>query len=296
MNNFIEVIKKTERKPIFVDLNNALYRAYYSYKDIPNGHLIGLSQTLRTLDRLGFEVFLCEDSPCTYRMNLNEEYKDNRNSLHFETYYPEIRDLISGLEHFHTLRAYGYEADDIMFSASKICSDLKINNYISTVDKDLLQSLDEYTKVVHKITMSGLDLVDENSEYYTKNFPVPPYKLSIYRALKGDKSDNLKPPVARLPKDFIEDLVTFLYLNNGNLKGFIPKDNQVKWLSKLVENWDKFLNNYNIMGLKPIEFVMLDKPELNTYLVPCNKYKLNTFKEYVINVNAQKEIFKKEGI
>ena len=79
-SDFYNIIMKKERTPIFVDINNLLYRSYYvfspdkfkSKQGLPNGHLFGLCQNLRTMDKLGYEIFLCEDSPCNWRKELNE--------------------------------------------------------------------------------------------------------------------------------------------------------------------------------------------------------------------------------
>lgn len=55
-NSFYEIIKNTDRKPIFVDLNNLLYRNFYVFspdkfktrQGIPNGHLFGICQNLKS--------------------------------------------------------------------------------------------------------------------------------------------------------------------------------------------------------------------------------------------------------
>lgn len=295
MEDFKQIIENTDRKPIFVDLNNILYRSYYvfspdkfkSHQGLPNGHLFGLCQNLRTMDRLDYEIFLCEDSPCNWRKELNEDYKSNRNpsegGTEFWRDYPKIHDLISNLAHAHSLVADNYEADDIMYTAAKMCSNMNRDCYIFSADKDLLQTLDEHVTIVHKITLSGNEEITYDSEAYNEKFPVSPKKLPIYRAFKGDASDNLSTPVKRLPKDLILDLVDYLY-DNGSLKDYkLKKKSHEKWLKQLVDNWQVFLNNYKVMRLNPIEFRVLDKSPLDSFVKICQDYDLYQFLKYVRN-------------
>lgn len=295
MEDFKAIIENTDRKPVFVDLNNILYRSYYvfspdrfkSHQGLPNGHLFGLCQNLRTMDKLDYEIFLCEDSPCDWRKSLNEDYKSNRNpsegGTEFWRDYPKIRNLISDLAHAHSLAAENYEADDIMYTAAKLCSNMNRDCYIFSADKDLLQALDNHITIVHKITLSGNEEITYDSEAYNEKFPVTPNKLPIYRAFKGDASDNLSTPVKRLPKDLILDLVDYLY-DNGSLKDYkLKKKSHEKWLKQLVDNWQVFLNNYKVMRLNPIEFKVLDKSPLDSFIKVCQDYDLYQFLKYMRN-------------
>ena len=292
MENFINVIKNTDRTPVFLDLNNILYRSYFVFtpdkfktsQGIPSGHLFGLCQILRTLDKLNYEVFICEDSPCDWRNKLNENYKGQRehsNETNFWKDFPKIRDLISNLSHFHAIRADNYEADDLMFSGAKICSRLGKKCYIFSTDKDLLQALDENISILHKVTLKGNEEINLGSPEYIEKFPVEPVKLPYYRAFKGDSSDNLETPVKRFPKDLTLDLVDYLY-EHQNFKGYeIKKKSHEKWLKQLIDNWSIYQSNFNIMRLRTISFEMLPKSELNSYEKICKDYELNQFYNYI---------------
>lgn len=290
---FYEIIKNTDRKPIFVDLNNLLYRNFYVFspdkfktrQGIPNGHLFGICQNLKTMDSLGYEIFLCEDSSCNWRKELNEDYKANRNPSEKGTLfwkdYPKIRDLISNLEHIHSLRADNYEADDIMYTGAKFCSQNGIDCYIFSADKDLLQALDEHITIVHKVTIAGNEEIRFNSNEYNEKFPVEPNKLPIYRAFKGDSSDNLEPPVKRLPKDLMLSIIDYLYEHN-KLEGFTSnKKSHQKWIKEIVNNWPTFLKNYKIMKLNMIDFKLLDKSEKDSCYEVCRNCDLFSFEKYI---------------
>ena len=132
------------------------------------------------MDRLGYEIFLCEDSPCNWRKDLLEDYKANRNpsenGTEFWKDYAKIRDLISDLPHAHSIAQHNCEADDLMYSGAKICSELGKDCMIFSADKDLMQALDEHIKIVHKITLTGNEEVVYPSGEYSSKFPVEPDK------------------------------------------------------------------------------------------------------------------------
>lgn len=293
----LTILQNTKRKPIFVDLNNILYRSYYvfspdkfkSKQGIPNGHLFGLCQNIRTMDKLEYEIFLCEDSPCSFRKNLNEDYKANRNpsekGIEFWKDYPKIKDLVSDLEHVHNLYAEGYEADDVMYSAAKLCSSLNKECYIFTMDKDLLQALDKNITIVHKVTLKENEEIKYESQEYYDKFPVTSSKLPLYRAFKGDSSDNLEPPVKRLPKDLIIDLVDYLS-EHSKLEGYkIKKKSHEKWIKQLIENWSSFISNYKVMKLNQIDISIRPKSDKGSYMLVCDAYDLFQFKYYVYQHN-----------
>lgn len=293
MQEFFKILNSTERTPVFVDLNWVLYKSYHvftpdkfkSRQGLPNGHLFGLVQLLKTLDKLGYETFLCEDSNCVWRRELNSEYKATRNpsenGTSFWKDYPKIRELISDLPHTHALISDGNEADDVMFSAAKVCSRLGIKCFIHSADKDLLQSIDDNISILKKVTMKESEIITAESEYYKETFPVEPSKLPIYRAFKGDASDNLEPPVKRFPKDLTLDLVEYLAENGAIANYPIKKESHKKWIAQLCENWDSYLKNYTLMKIKEIEFRVEPKEPRGSFNKICNDYDLFQFKNYV---------------
>ena len=60
-------------------------------------------------------------------------------------------DNLDNLDEVHVLSQTNYEADDVMFSAAKYCSENGIRCYILSTDKDLCQSLDDSITIAHKL-------------------------------------------------------------------------------------------------------------------------------------------------
>ena len=289
-STFYNIIKNTDRTPIFVDLNWVLYKSFFVFT--PDKFKSRLVQLLKTLDKLKYETFLCEDSNCTWRRELNSEYKATRNpsenGTSFWKDYPKIRELISDLPHTHALVSNGNEADDVMFSAAKICSQNGIKCFIHSADKDLLQSIDDNISILKKVTLKESEIIDANSEYYTSQFPVEPSKLPIYRAFKGDSSDNLIAPVKRFPKDLTLDLVDYLAENGAIAEYKIKKESHRKWISKLCENWELYLKNYRLMKLRIIDFSVEPRQPAGSYIHICDNYDLFQFKKYVQEIALNK--------
>lgn len=292
MKDFQEII--ANGKPnVVVDISWVMYRSYYVFspdkfkttQGIPNGHFFGLVQLLRTLTKLGYNVFLCEEGKYNFRKDLSESYKSNRqpseNQTEFWRDYPKIHDLISDLDNVYCLYNENYESDDIMYSAAKICSNNGIKCLIHTADKDLFQSLDENISILKKVTLKSLDTLNQTSDDYINKFPVEPIKLPYYRAFKGDSSDNLESPVKRLPKDLIIDLVDYLYENNSLTNYTVKKKSHEKWIKQLIENWNLYLTNYKLMKLNIIPFEILEKSPKGSYKEICDKYELNQFKDFI---------------
>ena len=296
-----DILNETNKIPIFIDLSNILYRSMFVFKPDrfkapngePNGHLFGLCQLLRTCSKKGYVIFLCADSKCEWRQNLNENYKSNRDSsirvVDFYEQYDLINGLLSDLPDSYFLYYENTEADDIMFTCSKICSDMKKENLILSSDKDILQALDEYTTIVHKVMLNENEEIRYKSEEYYKLFPVEPSRLAYYRTFKGDKSDNIRPIIDRFPKDLMLDLVEWLSTNNKPLKEYeIKKESHKKWIEKLEENWEQFCINYSLMYLTFTDFRIKYKALPGTYEKLCEEYGLYQYWSYINSLKIKK--------
>lgn len=187
-----------------------------------------------------------------------------------------------------------------MFSASKICTKNKIPCYILSTDKDLCQALSEYTTIAHKFIAAGpQEIVTSSCEYYKKNFGVtPPIFLPLYRAFKGDASDNLEAPVKRFPKDLIQEFIEECRVNfpDGNinlaemiLKHNITKKSHEKWLSELKDKntFTKLFNNFKVMRLVEIPVHEEDKALVdNAFNIITERYELWSFRKFVREYNG----------
>lgn len=300
--DFINIVSGAMKDIVLVDLSWVLYRSYFVFPQDkfvapnghPNGHLFGLVKLLQTLDRMGFLVFLCEDGKCEFRKNLNEHYKEGRESKGFYKDYELIHNLISDLPNTYCLSNTTMEADDIIYSAAMLIPETEYG-YIHSADNDLYQCLKRNNiKIAKSFSMNSIDFFDSNSEQYQKKYPVSPYLLPIYRALKGDSSDKLPPPVSRLPKKIIVRLCDFFNENsiNANLDDFIiEKDSEKKWIDLLKENLDAFKLNYEMMKLNKIDFNVVHKDFSVKSADVAEEYGLYQFANYLGYSPKKVELF-----
>ena len=307
----LDTYNKNKRTPTFVDLSNVAYRSAFVFtpdkfitkQGIPNGGLFGVCQNIKTLVSTGYEVYLCRDLPVKWRAEVDSNYKANREredggiSIH-KILNEAINPLICKLDNVHVISNQGYEADDMMFSGAKYCSKNNIKSYILTTDKDLCQSLDENITIAHKFTLAGpQEVVTFGSEYYKKNFgDILPECLPLYRAFKGDASDNLEAPIKRFPKDLLIELCNeYKELGCGsNIANLIKshicsKSSHSKWMDMLSKDRDTFIklmNNFIIMKLDEVPINIEDEALVDdAFNIITEKYELWGFRKFVNNFN-----------
>lgn len=251
-------------KLILVDTSWLLNRSYYAFKDLkdyhnrPIGALFGATNFMKTILKLNIPTVFCLDSKSEFRKEINPEYKANRNSINAWQLHDDLKELTKGLSNVYFADSEGLEADDVIFSLAYQLHE-KFDIVVYSSDKDLLQTL-QFNNVSfsRKITLSEFEQITEQDEYYQSNFPVTSDRLAIYRAFKGDPSDNLSSIVPRLP-DKLAVAFTNIIKERSNpykkeeifqiIRSYSWTDSQKVWIDKFEQNYDKFITNYRIMSL-----------------------------------------------
>ena len=129
--------------------------------------------------------------PPVFRHLLYPQYKAGRPDAPYEFLIEceELRDRLNE-ERYTTVEKEDYEADDVIGSLCKLAEDKHFTSVIATCDLDLLQLVNGKTAAelfsqYHK--MRSFDI-----EKTVKRFGgLEPYQIPDYKALAGDKSDNL---------------------------------------------------------------------------------------------------------
>lgn len=136
------------------------------------------------------------DTGKTFRDDLYPEYKATRAKMP-DDLRPQIERIRQLVDAFNLprLEMEGFEADDVLGSAARLAAAQGLGVKIITGDRDLLQLVDERTIV----NLPGKSLSDAK-DYMTPQdvvdyFGVRPDQVVDYKALVGDKSDNI-PGVA----------------------------------------------------------------------------------------------------
>lgn len=269
---------------VLMDLSWQLHKNFYVFKNfhamtpagikIPNGHLFGTLQVIKSFlsmnNRGRVAVVIVKDGFPKERVELSTSkgiiYKEGRGELEYN-FFNDIPYVVKlGSIHPDVFFSYNKdkEADDNIYSLSR-----KINNtsiFINSGDNDLMQSLtsDNRVSVVRKISKGNPEIIDwdtftslpETSSTYKKFLNIAPSKLPFYRAIVGDSSDSLKG-VTRFPHKIAKEIS-----ERAEVLGDLFKEDiyESKYSSRLIENKDTIIFNYQMMKLK-------DNYEPNLYKV-----------------------------
>lgn len=135
-------------------------------------------------------VALDTDKP-TYRHDLFEEYKAGRPEMpdDLAAQLKWMREATEALG-VKILEAEGYEADDIIGTLSSEASRRGIEVVIATGDKDMLQLVDDKTRVI-MLSGAGRDTKVFDAESVEEKYGLPPALLADFFGLMGDSIDNV---------------------------------------------------------------------------------------------------------
>lgn len=243
-----------------IDVSWFLYRGYFAcskiWDEYPELHFL-CKKLESLLSRKDCMIHLALDgSKPKGRRLLGEQYKANRSNGSYNV-YKGLSTFISLISNDRIKIYYNddYESDEIIYTLSRTLDGRK---KILSGDKDLLQSL---SKDIVIESFNGLITTENsyNDEYADKFFNVPPYRLPIFRAIVGDTSDTLKPPVARFPKKLAAKISSNIEYNGEcptidqlKLISSNYKDSEKKWVNKLMDAYKSFNLNFDIMKLNVI--------------------------------------------
>lgn len=244
-------------EPIYlIDGYGVLFRSYFAmvrkpltnYQEQNVSALIGLINTLRKVIRNSESPYLavCLDpGGKTFRHERYPEYKAGRNEVP-EDLIRQLRWTEDLLGHWGlpTFRCPGYEADDLIATVAKWASSERRDCYILSSDKDLLQLVDGFVKILkpEKNDFTALG----TSEVY-QNWSVYPEQIRDYLALVGDSSDNVPGVKGIGPKGAVSLLAEYPNLEAvyQNLSSVRPESLR----KKLEQGRESAFLSYELIGL-----------------------------------------------
>ncbi len=205
-----------------IDGYSIIYRSYFAFINRPltdpEGRnvsaLFGFFRTLLSLfDSYNpnyFAVVMDSRVP-TFRHEMYSEYKANREKapedLHAQV--PFIEEILEAMG-VKVLRQDGLEADDIIATLARVCSEAERNCYIVSGDKDLLQLVDERVSMLRpdKGKYRNIGPSEVVNEYGIKA-----EQVIDYLALIGDSADNIPGVKGIGPKTAVKLLEKFKTLD-----------------------------------------------------------------------------------
>lgn len=215
----------------------------------------------------GFFPIVCWDRGLSKRRtDLYPEYKANRErqasdemialglaekNEYLEEYHRQRFDLINILRSFGvpSLILPSWEGDDLQYLLSKVCEE----GVIVTDDKDLIQLVAPNIRIRRAMRDEVISW-DDSDEYYRHP------RFTIRKSIVGDGSDNI-PQVAKGLGDKGADQIAQIIMNEKfeDYKSVLEKyceENSgalIKKIRALLDNWDQFLINYQLIDLRLVE-------------------------------------------
>lgn len=245
-----------------LDVSWLLYRGFFAfskiYSEYPELHFLSKKIESILLSNKENIIYMCLDGGAPKgRRLLGESYKANRHQNSNYNVYAGLPSFVKLLNSSRIKVYYNnnYESDEIIFTLSKLLDGRK---KILSGDKDLLQSLDSST-IIDNGSKFIITEASYKLEYCDQFFSIDPIRLPVFRAIIGDASDTLFPPVKRFPRKLAAKIVESLDYDGNRptveqLKNVAVdfSDSEKKWVSKLIEAYKPFSINFDIMKLNVI--------------------------------------------
>ncbi len=227
------------KKFAIIDGKSVFYRGYYAMPNLstndgtPTGGVYGFAaMALEVIKRLDPDyVCVAWDKPKTNirkRLELYPAYKAGRKPAPAD-FYEQVPLLHELLEAFGwpLYELDDYEADDIMGTLAAQAGKKGINSLLITSDLDLLQVVNDHTKV-YALKRGFSEIHLYSPETFETKYGIKVEQFLDYKALVGDSSDNIPGvpgvgPVAA--KQLLNDHKTLdgVYENIGLLKDTLAK-------------------------------------------------------------------------
>ena len=212
-------------KLLILDGNSVINRAFFGVKPLTTRdglytHAIyGFLNILERMDKEEQPEAICVAFDLhgpTFRHEKYDGYKANRHGMPEELamQMPIMKDVLRAMN-IPIYECQGWEADDVIGTVGKICSQQGWECVIVTGDRDSLQLIDEHVHVKLVISKPGNTTASlYTEEKFRDEYGFEPKKLIDLKALMGDSSDNI-PGVAGVGPKTAKDLL----LKFGSLDG-----------------------------------------------------------------------------
>jgi DNA polymerase I len=192
------------------------------------------------------------DTGKTFRDKIFPAYKGTRAKMpdDLSPQIKRIREIVDALN-IPRLELEGYEADDVLGSIARIAAEQGLGVKIITGDRDLLQLVNDRTTVY----LAGDDQNYITDEDVTNKLGVPPAQVVDYKALVGDKSDNI-PGVSGIGEKTAISLIQKFQTLENIYQNLDQVEN--RWRNKLEQNKESAFMSRDLAQIKTDLKIKLD--------------------------------------
>lgn len=255
---------------LIIDAFGILYRYHFIFLKRPlinskGQNVSSINGFLRTYFSLintypaDYTAIALDSSRQTFRSEIYKAYKENRESMpdDLRSQIPILYNLIDALG-ITRIVLDNYEADDIIGCIAQNNKKENIKTIIYSPDKDILQLVDDNTKVI--ASNKDNELIEYDTNMVKEKRGVFPNQIIDLLSLMGDASDNIpgvkgigEKTAVKLLEEY--DSLDNIYKNIDSIKGKIQE--------KLITDKDNAYMSYELATIKrEIEELNIDYKEI----------------------------------
>ena len=243
-------------KLMILDGNSVVNRAFYgvgylsTHSGQPTGAIFGFLNIMQSLIDEEQPDALCvafDEKGPTFRHEAYEGYKATRKPMpeDLASQMPILKEILSAMN-IPMYSLQGWEADDILGTAGRICAENGWDCVVVTGDRDSLQLVDDHVTVKLVTSRAGrTQAVNYTPAVFQSEYGFAPKGLIDLKALMGDSSDNY-PGVPGIGEKTAKELMAKF----GSLDGVYEnaEDDSLKPAvkRKLAEGKDSAYQSYDL--------------------------------------------------
>ena len=258
-------------KLLILDGNSVINRAFFGVKPLTTREglythaVYGFLNILERMEKEEQPEAVCVAFDLhgpTFRHLQYEGYKANRHGMPEELamQMPVMKDVLRAMN-IPIYECQGWEADDVIGTVGRICSNNGWECVIVTGDRDSLQLIDQNVHVKLVISKPGQTTATlYTEELFREEYGFEPKKLIDLKALMGDSSDNI-PGVAGVGPKTAKDLLARFGSLDGIYENIDDASIRPKLREKLVNDKEKAYLSYDLATIRseaPIDFEPMD--------------------------------------
>ena len=269
-------------KLMILDGNSVINRAYYGVKPLTNREGLythAIYGFLNILDKMEKEEQ--PDAVCvsfdlhgpTFRHLQYDGYKATRHGMPEELaqQMPVMKEVLRAMN-IPIYECKGWEADDVIGTVGKICSNNGWECVIVTGDRDSLQLIDENVHVKLVVSKAGQTTATVyDIEKFQEEYGFEPKTLIDLKALMGDSSDNI-PGVAGVGPKTAKDLLIKFGSLDGVYEHIDDASIRPKVREKLLADKEKAYLSYDLATIRPE--APIDFEPKDAFVQPYHREKL----------------------
>ena len=258
-------------KLLILDGNSVINRAFFGVRPLTTREglytnaIYGFLNILEKVEKEEQPEALCVAFDLhgpTFRHLQYDGYKANRHGMPEELamQMPLMKDVLRAMN-IPIYECQGWEADDVIGTVGRICSNNGWECVIVTGDRDSLQLIDDNVHVKLVVTRGGQTTATlYDREKFQEEYGFEPKKLIDLKALMGDSSDNI-PGVAGVGPKTATDLLLKFGSLDGVYENIDDKSIRPKLREKLVNDKENAYLSFDLATIRPeapIDFEPMD--------------------------------------